>query len=178
MSNKCQIHETVLRDIIDIMTDVKDNDEIQIFMNKNKVYKSVASASNDLVLVFPVVCSRAVHIENASMVTKAIERKAASMLQMLFSAYQMTDADNAVDFIHKFHTNVNFGGNNMTVDSFIDTIDKIAQMDESGIECINPNLVQAIKEELKDMYTVLPDSVNETAITSYRVMPETARMSA
>ena len=178
MSNKCQIHETVLRDIIDIMTDVKDNDEIQIFMNKNKVYKSVASASNDLVLVFPVVCSRAVHIENASMVTKAIERKAASMLQMLFSAYQMTDADNAVDFIHKFHTNVNFGGNNMTVDSFIDTIDKIAQMDESWIECINPNLVQAIKEELKDMYTVLPDSVNETAITSYRVMPETARMSA
>ena len=178
MSNKCQIHETVLRDIIDIMTDVKDNDEIQIFMNKNKVYKSVASASNDLVLVFPVVCSRAVHIENASMVTKAIERKAASMLQMLFSAYQMTDADNAVDFIHKFHTNVNFGGNNMTVDSFIDTIDKIAQMDESGIECINPNLVQAIKEELKDMYTVLPDSVNETAITSYRVMPETARMPA
>ena len=74
MSNSCQIHETVLRDIVDIMMDVKDNDEIQIFMNKDRVYKSVASASNDLVLVFPVVCSKSIHIENASMVTKAIER--------------------------------------------------------------------------------------------------------
>lgn len=178
MSNKCQIHETVLRDIVDIMMDVKDTDEIQIFMNKDKVFKSVASASSDLVLVFPVVCSRTVHIENASMVTKAIERKAASMLQMLFSAYQVTDSKNAIDYIRKFHTNINFGSDTMTVDSFISVVDKIAQMDESGVECINPRLVQAIKEELKDMYTVLPDSINESAITSYRVMPETARMSA
>ena len=178
MSNSCQIHETVLRDIVDIMMDVKDNDEIQIFMNKDKVYKSVASASNDLVLVFPVVCSKSIHIENASMVTKAIERKAASMLQMLFSAYQVSDADNAISYIKQFHTNINFGSNNMTVDSFIDTIDKIAQMDESGIDCINPKLVEAIKEELKDMYTVLPESVSESAITDYRVLPESTRMPA
>lgn len=176
MSNNGQIHETVLRDIVDIMMDVKDNDEIQIFTNKDKVYKSVASASKDLVLVFPVVCSRSVHIENASMVTKAIERKAASMLQMLFSAYQITNADNAIEYIHQFHSNINFGGDNMTVDSFIDAIDKIAQMDESGIECINPKLVQMVKEELKDMYTVLPDSINESAITNYRVLPESTRM--
>ena len=88
------IHETILKDIVDVLSDVKDIDEIQFELGKSKSIKSIADATSNLTLVFPVVVSTDMDITSAMMISKAIERKCVAMLQMLLSAFQITDAKN------------------------------------------------------------------------------------
>ena len=92
------VHETVIRDIVSLITDTPINIE-KIKNNLTHTskfsYRNIARASKDLTLTFPVIVSDSVSVETASMISKAIERKAVTMLQMLFSAIQITNADNA-----------------------------------------------------------------------------------
>lgn len=172
--NNCRIHETVLRDVLDILMDLKDQDEIQIFANKDKVFKSAASAAKDLTLVFPVLCSKNVTIDNASMVTKAIERKAATLLQLLFTAHSITDKTSGVEFIKQFHTNVDFGSNDFSVDKFVNAIDVIASMDEASIE-LPFNALQMLQESVKQQGIVLDESLNPVSLMEYKVSPANYR---
>ena len=84
------IHETILRDIVDVITDVKDeyNDaKSAVTGSKGGTnFTSIARASSNLVLVFPFMCDSTVSMETASMTAKAIERQCVSMLRLLFSA--------------------------------------------------------------------------------------------
>ena len=90
---KC-IHETIIKDIVDVAKDFKDSDEIQAVRNRKNgaSFKSITSKSEALTMVFPVICSKNMSYETAAMISKAIERKAVSMLHMLFTAAQITDA--------------------------------------------------------------------------------------
>ena len=47
------IHETVIRDILDVIHDVKDSDGLDGILNRDKSIKSIANASKNLTLVFP-----------------------------------------------------------------------------------------------------------------------------
>lgn len=161
------IHETILRDIVDVATDIKDADEIQFILGKGKSFKSVASASSNLTLVFPCVVEDSLDLSTAMMIVKAQERKCVAMLQMLFSAITITDVDNAFDYISKFHTNLKID-DDISIDSFIKTVDTFANsLDENSGISIDKDAYNIIKEDMKNISYYLPDSINETAINNY-----------
>ena len=60
--NSCeQLHETVVRDIVDIVTSAKDFDQIKWINNKNNT-GSIAKRASNLVLIFPVIVSTSLNI--------------------------------------------------------------------------------------------------------------------
>ena len=83
--NDCKLlHETIVRDIYDVVTSVKDFDEVEWLQKRNNV-GSIAKRASNLVLVFPVIVSTSINIQSAMMISKAIERKCCTLLQILFS---------------------------------------------------------------------------------------------
>ena len=164
--NNCQmIHETAIKDIIDIINDIKDFDEIEWINNKNtnsSMIGSIAKRASNLVLVFPVLVSNSLSIQTASIISKAIERKCVALLQILFASINLTNAENLYDYISQFHSNLN---KQLTLDDFMDAVDKLS---ESGdIEIINRDAYEAVKEDMHNIDYYLNDSFNPTAITEF-----------
>lgn len=170
MPNCERIHETVIRDIVDIITDIKDTDEVDFFKTKknNLNYSSIAKGSNNLTLVFPVIVSRAMDINTAAMISKAVERKCVTMLQMLFSAICVSDAENVVDYISQFHTNLKIK-NSMDVEEFIDIMDKVTE-ESAGIRVTDRDLYEAAKGDLKNLCHTLPDNINESSLNEFKIL--------
>ncbi len=171
-----QIHETVIRDVVDILVDVSKSVElgggIDGIKNRGKSFKSISAASSNLTLVFPVIVSKNISIENAAMITKAIERKAASMLQILFSAISIADADNAMDYIKQFHQNLKLDSD-ITVDVFMDAMDKFIIQNESNTNFIyDKELYSMIREDMKNISYILPENISESGINSFKVYPQ------
>ena len=102
------VHESVVKDVIDLVTSVKDFDEVQFLSNikAGRSFKSISSATKDMILTFPVLCCSDISIETASMISKALERKYAAMLQMLFSAIDIRSNENVIAYLQKFHANL------------------------------------------------------------------------
>lgn len=163
MANYSTIHETVIRDIVDVITDFKDQGEE--YFNKTSI-KSVSNASDKMTLVFPVLCASTVSIESATMVAKAIERKAATMLQMLFSAININNTSSGLDYLRQFHTNLKLD-DAITIEDYIEGLDSI----DTG-KSVNLNEdFRAVVEDLKH-YTnyIVPEAINPVALTEYRVV--------
>ena len=111
MNDSRTIHETIVRDIFDVARDFKDSDEVdrvRNFRDRSSI-KSITSKAEALTMVFPVICSRNMSYDAACMISKAIERKAVTLLQMLFSAANITDAEDGIDYISRFHPNLRTG---------------------------------------------------------------------
>ena len=162
-------HETVIRDIVDVISNVKDSESLPGIFNKRS-FKSVTKATEALTLVFPVICSKNMAIENASMVSKAIERKAVAMMQMLFSAISICDSKDAIDYISRFHTNLKFD-NDITVDGFIDGMDAyVSKQEAAGISIVtDKEQYEAVKRDLRNLNYYLPESISENALTSVKI---------
>ena len=83
MRNDCRVlHETVVKDIMDLFDLIRDTDlEDIIDSSKRNPYSktSLAKLTDNLVCVFPVMVSSSLSIDSAVMIMKAIERKAAVM---------------------------------------------------------------------------------------------------
>lgn len=160
--NQCQmIHETVLRDIVDVINDVKDFDQVEWIKNKNSV-GSIAKRASNLVLVFPVLVSNSLSIQTATIISKAIERKCAALLQILFSAINLTKADNLQDYITQFHANLN---RQLTLDDFMDTVDKLS---EAGIiKITDEEIYRSVKEDMHNINYFLDTTYNPTAIIEF-----------
>lgn len=173
--NNCKVvHETIIKDIVDVLMDIKDTDEIQYALGKSKSFKSISSASANLICVFPVLVDRSIGIERAQMIAKAYERKAVAMLQMLFSAFSISDAENAQEYIRQFHTNLKVD-DKITIDRFVDAVDQWAsKLDESSGIDTSRDIINAVKEDLKNLnyYLQSYDSMNDTPISAYKVVPE------
>ena len=176
-NNPNVIHETVIRDVIELISDLTDDGKSVI----DKVtgqrglngYRNIARGTRDLTLTFPVIVTNATSVETASMIAKAIERKAVTMLQMLFSAVSITNADNALDYIKKFHTNLDVDGN-MGVDDVIDLANQISTMEstETGFKVNNQALFDEAVENFKRFRDhFLPDAVNEHSLNDFMVNP-------
>ena len=164
--NQCQqLHETIVRDIIDVMDDVKDFDQIEWIRNRNNV-GSIAKRTSNLVLVFPVICSTSISMKTASIITKAIERKCVSLLQILFSSMQLTSVDNMYDYLRQFHTNLDLRGG-LTLDDFITVMDKMAN--EGAIQITDMEAYQAVKEDMHNINYYLSTELNSTSINDYRM---------
>ena len=162
MSECQQLHETIVRDIVDVITSVKDFDQVEWLRKKNDV-GSIARRASNLVLVFPVIVSNAITIQTATVISKAIERKCVSLLQILFSSVQLTDADNMRDYIKQFHTNLD---DHMTLDDFMNVMDDLS---ESGmITVTDRDAYDAVKEDMHNINYMLSNTYNPVSLNDYR----------
>ena len=175
MKNNENIHESFIRDIVDMISDGKEafkNFKDGMRSDRNAFnYRSIAQASSNLTLVFPVLSTRNISIENAAMISKAVERKAVIMLQMLFSAINISDAKSALEHIRKFHTNINFGENDITIDDFMTAMDRIPANENCGIQITDKEMYNILKEDMKRLAAspVLSDNISENSINDYKL---------
>ena len=166
------IHESVVKDVVDLVTSVKDFDEVQFLRNieTGRSFKSISSATKDMILTFPVLCCSDISIDAASMISKALERKYAAMLQMLFSAIDIRSNENVIQYLQRFHANL--GPLDGYLDQYIASVDKlITTYDENWEETEIPREVQnEVLEYMKQNcgYT-LPNSINENSLADYKV---------
>ena len=165
MNNCKQLHETVVRDIVDIITSAKDFDQIKWINNKNNA-GSIAKRASNLVLVFPVMVSNSLNIQTAMIVSKAIERKCCSLLQILFSSMQITNADNLQDYIKQFHTNLDLK-DHMDLDEFFGVMDDL--VDEEAI-IVDKDMYESIKEDMHNINFHLEGELNPHSINDYKVV--------
>lgn len=95
----------------------KDENNDRMIIDRN-----IAKTAHSLTAVFPVIVSRSVPIEQAVMVSKAVERKAIGLLQMLFAANNISSAKNAFQYLKTFHHNISgkLDPSSMNVDDILD----------------------------------------------------------
>lgn len=169
INNPKRIHETVIRDIVSVISDISaETEPLKGLFNKSS-FKSIAKGSSHLTLVFPCIATENTSIESARMITKAIERKAVAMLQMLFSALQVSDSRSAIDHIQKIHSNIDMH-DDMNVDEFIGIMDKVATSESSGIEIVNRQMYDMVMEDLRNNTNYcLSEDMNPRGINSYTV---------
>ena len=164
--NDCrQLHETVVKDIVDVIGDIKDFDQIDWINNKNST-GSIAKRASNLVLVFPVIVSNALSMETAMIINKAIERKCCSLLQILFSSMQFANSDNLIDYLRKFHTNLDLKSG-MDLDEFLDIMDKMV---DEGTVIVNKEMYEAIKEDMHNIDYHLSTDFNPISINDYKIV--------
>ena len=159
------IHESVVSDILDSIKDgVKWVDgKLKPKSPKIRTAGSLARATSGLTLTFPVICTDTLDIETATMISKAIERKNISLLQMAFAAYNITNATDAVSHLAKFHTNMDF--DKITVDKFVDIMETI---DESAPVTTYPSEINLINEDCKrNCNFVMEDSINTHSLLEF-----------
>lgn len=169
-TNNRVVHEGVIKDIVEILT----NDEIlkkatKFFSAQNKTYiPNVAKFTSNLVLTFPVIVDESVPLSTASLISKAVEHRMVTMLQMLFSAINITNSSDAFDFVSRVHQN-------LTSDDIISFINKMDSLplrskkhESVDIEAINDLMVKCIKEDNIVLNSNLPASLND----SYTVSPD------
>lgn len=174
MNGREYFHESVVKDIVDILTDMKDFDEVQFINNANskRSFKSITSATKDLILTFPVMVSTDIEPDNAIMIAKAQEKKMASLLHILFTAISVGSNEDVYDYVRKFHANV--GSMNNTLDSYTDAFDRLATTFGESYNAtlkIDHEVLNTVLEELKESNYTLPDNVNESSLESYKIIP-------
>ena len=157
------IHETVVSDIFETIKDGVRiaGDVVNPKSVRVRNARSLARATSGLTLAFPVICSNTLPIETASMIAKAIERKNVSMLQMAFSAYNITNAKDAVEHLSKFHQNLNLS--KMDLDKFMDAMEMLGES-----SYVYPEDVRAVAEDCKrNLNFVLSNSISDTSLLGY-----------
>lgn len=170
------IHETWFKDIIDIISYtgdmVGDKRKNSTFRNKDKRFTSLTRDTNKLILVFPVLCTKGISIETASMLAKAIEKHCVSLLQMLFASIQVNDTADLNEYISKFHSNISIG-DKITVDDFINFTDSIENyidgLGESGssIKITDKVLYEQFKEGMKEFDNIIKTTLNENSLADF-----------
>lgn len=174
MNGREYFHESVVKDIVDILTDMKDFDEVQFINNANakRSFKSITNATKDLILTFPVMVSTDIEPDNAIMIAKAQEKKMASLLHILFTAISVGNNEDVYDYVRKFHSNAS--SIDGSLDTYVDALDKLATTyDESYDQTlkIDKEVLNTVLEELKESNYVLPDDIKESSLESYKVIP-------
>lgn len=157
MSNPMIYHESELKELIDFVSNAVPSSKVK---SKPITGSSIAKASSNLTLTFPVICSRGIAIENSAMVTKALERNFVTMIQQLLAANNITNYKSLQDYINTFHNNI---------DTTVADFDDILNMMENAFEYVTPKDIAAIKESMKYIDISLPSAVNETALTDFVV---------
>ena len=76
-------------------------------------FSSAAKAASKLIAVYPVLISRSVSPETAHMVSKYIEQKGCIILQLALQQANISGAGSGVDYLKKFHQNLNIGGDDV-----------------------------------------------------------------
>lgn len=177
MDHNCKIiHETSLGHIMDVwdaLMDIKNGADKTKLMNNAKKNNnplsgssSISKAASNLTLVFPVLCSKGISIEAASMVSKAIEKNAVSMLQRLFASWQIasSDVNSVADYLAKFHNNINT--RSASLDDVFRMQDAISRKAKGGKLTFKES--SDIKSDMMNNTNyILPDSINENSLMQF-----------
>lgn len=172
-TNSKVIHETVLRDIVDVASSINSEDGPLRGIFSHTSFRSVASGAANLTLTFPVIAEESVSVEAARMNCKAIERKATAMMQMLFSAINITDSRNAIDYIRQIHTNINLD-DSLDVNEFIGIMDRLEESGpvQTGIT-VDSEVYRAVKEDLQHINYYLPDMIKNESLERFIIDGDT-----
>ena len=167
MKRDCQqLHETIVRDIVDVISNVKDFDEFEWYNKKSS--GSIAKRASNLVLVFPVITTSTISIESAILMSKAIERKCTTLLQILFSSVQVNCTDDLQDYINQFHKNLNLK-QRLDLGDFMDIM---SELEESGmITVTDVDAYNAVKEDMQNINFTLSTDFNPISINDYKSIP-------
>lgn len=165
------IHETIVGDIVNLFDKFDGIDILKKTFGSNKGSKdnrwtgsSIAKASSNLVLTFPVLVDESVSLNTAQLLTRAIEGKALVMLQLLFSAISVQGLENdetAFDVIGRIHKNLNSDD----IEDYIQRMETMAT--NESYEALD-HLMKTIREEniAIDTYTFnesYPAPIDEAA---------------
>lgn len=165
-----QIHEVTLKDIGAIIDGAKEG-ILALKSDRdvpNRAWSSIAKATSNMTLVFPVLVSRNMPIETAQMIAKTCERDDASMLQVLFSAMSVANTkDNGIDYVTSIHKNLKLG-DSINLDDFIDTMNSLPESATISYR----EAYDMVKEDMKNINYVLPDSISENGLNQYKLIRE------
>lgn len=159
-----KIHETIVRDVYDIINDTKDFDNIEWMRTKNNT-GSIARRAANLTLVFPVLVSTALSIDKAIIISKALERKCATLMQILFSSIQVTSAKDLGEYISQFHSNLNT--KNLDLGDFINAVDTLAN--EGAITITDRDVYNTVMEDMKNINYYIDTALTETSVNDFKV---------
>lgn len=181
------LHEGFLQDIIDIIASPTGNSVFRHIENMwnqrqnnddfNGIKYNLANSAKGLTATFPVLVTEATKVEDAVMISKAIERKAMTLLQMLFAANQISDARGAKSYLQHFHHNIDtsIDLSDMDVDDVIEYSNRIAH--ENAIEnkleynaMINEAINFINEDTKKNIHHILTGELNTLAINEYTCM--------
>lgn len=100
---------STLKDIIDIIRDMKG--ELIPYVTSGKNTGSLAKASQASILNFPVIVSNTISIEDATLISKALEKEFASFILTVTTMNPYFDAESpdnatAANYIRRFHQNM------------------------------------------------------------------------
>lgn len=182
MNNDCKyIHETSLGHIIDLWDTVKDiaskgSENFKTYaMNNSKKgpmanASSIARAASNLTMVFPVICTRNISIETASMISKAIEKNAVSMMQRLFASWQIADVgtQDFTTYLSKFHGNLNTKVADL--DDIFNIMDRNMLPKTTNESAELTNLEKSyIMNDMRNLDYTIPDEINDVSLNDYIV---------
>ena len=163
------IHETAIKDILDMISDAKDSIGTLAPKNSGVAYSgSLTKATKGLIMEFPVLVSKANHIESAGIVAKAYEAKFVTMLQMAFAAFNITNITDGKKYIEHFHTNLDFG--KISVDDFIDFMEEQAAINhENGMMTADTYAqFRAVTNDMKSLSYYFDEDINESSLDSFK----------
>lgn len=187
------LHEGFFKDIVDLTFNSdpekfwdhakkyfeysKDTDRSKF---NSSISRNIATAAKGLTAIFPVIVTEATPLDQAIMISKAVERKAVAMLQMLFAANQITSANNAYDYLNKFHNNIDdsLDWSKTNVDDVINAtndIENIISANENAnirdlIEINIKRGIEAVQEDIKmNCNYYLSESINPNSVNNYIV---------
>lgn len=178
------LHEGFLADIFEFMSDpvnssLTQNITNKIFGNADKnrleIKHNLADAAKGLTATFPVIVTESTQVDHAVMISKAIERKAMALLQMLFAANQITNATNAKSYLRSFHHNIDtsIDVSGMDVDDVIDYTSKLSEsIRPNNLEyqaMVNKAIEFVCEDTKKNIHHVLSGDLNTVAIHEYTV---------
>lgn len=97
-----------IENIIDLITnsDVIDMDAEDFFFKDKNSYSSIADQASNLTATFPILISSCISLKTAEKISKALEFKYAMMLQMVIASRTFTTSNDVIDFLKKFHNNI------------------------------------------------------------------------
>lgn len=166
MSDCTHLHETIIKDVLDIWDDIKSMDFENLPKQKERgSFSSIAKGTQNLVLTFPVACSTNMSIQSAAMVSKAIERKCVTMVQMLLASFQVTDTDNIQDFLAQFHTNLTT--RDFSIDDIVEAANMFAEL--PGVE-VNREQFNAVMADMKNLDYLVKGPIQARPLSEYSIM--------
>lgn len=133
--------------------------------NKNRPSRAltgnIAKTAMGLTAVFPVIVTEATALDQAVMIAKAIEKKAVGLLEMIFAANQITDAQNAKDYLNQVHNNLSSNLDLSKMD-----VDDVLEYTSGFNEDAHPNIEAAINAVLEDCRQQASIELPTTEITN------------
>ena len=162
------IQESILSDIINVYDNVTADDFsldklLPTQAGGYKSFKSINSATKDLVLTFPVMFSRNMELATAELIAKALETKYANLVKMLLTAMAITNATDAIDYVKNIHSNMQFN-DGIDVDDYLTINSKLAKesgamtMFTPGTKAVYENYKHSLKHSLPLANTIITEA--------------------